>query len=113
MERFPGNSAGGEPIMRHARRRFLQTSGMLPLAGLLPAGPAEGAAAPADLGNLLPAAEQLASQARAEYSFTGRRFRDLGAFRKAAREKLVELLLYRPEPAPLAPEVVERVEGKG
>ncbi len=99
--------------MRQARRTFLQTSGLLPLAGLLPPVAAGTTTRPADLGNLLPAVEQLARQAPAEYSFPGRRFRDFGSFRKAGIEKLGELLLYRPEPVPLAPEVVERAEHGG
>jgi dienelactone hydrolase len=99
--------------MRQARRTFLQSSGLLPLAGLLPPVAAGATARPADLGNLLPAVEQLARQAPAEYSFTGRRFRDFASFRKAGLEKLGELLLYRPEPVPLDPEVVERAEQGG
>lgn len=64
----------------------------------------------ADLGSLYADVERLAANRPYEFAFTGNRFRDLDEFKKAGRDKLFELLLYRPEPAPLRAEVVDRVE---
>ena len=64
----------------------------------------------ANLGSLFPEVEKLAAANRYELSFLGDRFKDLGNFKKTAREKLFEVLLYRPEPVDPKPEVVEKVD---
>lgn len=64
----------------------------------------------ANLGSLFPEVEKLAAANRYEFSFLGDRFKDLGNFKKTAREKLFEVLLYRPEPVDPKPEVVEKVD---
>lgn len=64
----------------------------------------------ANLGSLFPEVERLANANRYQHSFLGDRFKDFGEFKKTAREKLFEVLLYRPEPMDPKPEVVEKVD---
>jgi dienelactone hydrolase len=71
------------------------------------AGPKTGAA---DLGSVFPRVSELASGQGYLYSFLGDRFQALDEFKTAAREKVSELLHYRPEKADPKPEVVERVD---
>src|SRR5262245_23465548 len=107
------------------RRHFLEAVGALALGGLLPSpadagGPAPGGGPPdpprelrpsgADPGSLFADVARLAEGRPYEYSFLGDRFRDLDEFKRTARARLFELLLYRPAPAPPRAEVVERVE---
>src|SRR5262249_35161274 len=63
-----------------------------------------------NLGTLFPAVEKLAAGNRYAYSFLGDRFKSLDEFKKAGREKVFELLRYRPERVDPKPEVIERVE---
>src|SRR5262249_21351040 len=64
----------------------------------------------ADLGSLFPDVERVADKASYRYSFLGDRFHDLEAFHTAGRQKILDLLLYRPARVDPKPEVVERVE---
>ncbi len=108
--------------MSDDRRHFLETLGAMTAGGLLtsaavagdpPALPDPARAlrpSSADLGSLYVDVERLAAGRPYDYAFLGNRFRDVNEFKKTGREKLLELLLYRPEPAPLRAEVVERAE---
>lgn len=64
----------------------------------------------ANLGSLFPEVERLADANRYGYSFLGDRFRSLNEFKKVSREKVLELLLYRPDKVDAKPEVTERVD---
>jgi dienelactone hydrolase len=64
----------------------------------------------ADLGSLWPEVQRLAEANRYGDSFLGGRFGTHAEFESAARAKLFELLLYRPEPVDPQPEVLERVD---
>src|SRR5262245_33253376 len=52
----------------------------------------------ADLGSLFTDVQKLATHQRSAWSFLGDRFRKLEDFKEASRQKILELLLYRPEP---------------
>jgi dienelactone hydrolase len=62
----------------------------------------------ANLGSLFPDVAKLAEGNRYAYSYLGDRFRTLDDFRKTARAKLLDLLLYRPEKVDPKPEVIDR-----
>ncbi len=107
--------------MDDQRRAFMQSVGLISASQLLAAGtageasvrsdpPRELRPAGADLGSLYGDVERLVANRPFEHAFVGDRFRDVAEFKKIAREKLLDLLLYRP--AVIAPqaEVVERVE---
>ena len=64
----------------------------------------------ANLGTLFSDIEKLAEANRYAYSYLSGRFESFAAFQSGAREKLLELLLYRPEPVAPRPEVLERVD---
>jgi len=64
----------------------------------------------ADLGNLYALVERLADMNQYFYSFLSNRFQDLDEFKRIAREKVLELLLYRPRKANPEPEVIERID---
>jgi dienelactone hydrolase len=64
----------------------------------------------ADLGTLYPDIEKLADGDRYSLSFLNDRFRDLEEFKKAARRKVFELLLYNPAKVDPRPEQLERVD---
>jgi dienelactone hydrolase len=108
--------------MEANRRRFLETLGAATAGGLLastasagdplplPDPPRELRPSSADLGSLYADVQRLVANRPYEYSYLGQRFRDLDEFKKAGRDKLLELLLYRPEPTPFRAEVVNRVE---
>lgn len=100
-----------------SRRHFLQT-GTAATAGVIagveicsanmPADPSrELQPGGANLGSLFADVEQIASN-QYSYSFLGDRFKTLAEFKTAAREKVLELLLYRPDRVDPRPEVVER-----
>jgi dienelactone hydrolase len=93
-----------------SRREFLAALGSATAAGLADARPAEAPPTAANLGSLFPDVERLAASNRYAYSFLGDRFRSLDDFKAAAREKVFELLLYRPEKVDPRPEVVERTD---
>src|SRR5436309_14545179 len=102
------------------RRDFLTAAGLAALGQPLPADGA--AAAPpadtprdlkptgADLGSLFPDVEKLADDNGYAFSFLGDRIRSFDDFKAAARDKVLELLLYRPDKVDPKPEVLERVE---
>jgi dienelactone hydrolase len=99
------------------RRDFLTAAGLASLgAPLLPdAAPAADPARElkptgADLGSLFPEVEKLAEANRYSLSFLGDRFRTLEEFKTAGREKILDVLLYRPEKVDPRPEVLDRVE---
>lgn len=108
--------------MQQDRRQFLHGLGALGVAGLTSTACEAGEPRPtpdpmrelrpasADLGSLYADIQRLTVNRPFEFSFLGNRFRDTDEFKKAAREKLLELLLYRPEPVPFRAEVVDRVE---
>ncbi len=109
--------------MDDQRRAFLQTLGVLSASQLLSAStldaaqptpipdpPRELRPAGADLGSLYADVERLVANRPYEHAFVGERFRDVDEFKKTARDKLLDLLLYRPAPTPPQAEVVERVE---
>src|SRR4051794_23708185 len=64
----------------------------------------------ADLGSLFSDIRMLAGTEEYPYSFLADRFRDPDEFRAAAREKILELLGYRPEPVDPRPELLERLD---
>jgi dienelactone hydrolase len=102
-----------------SRRELLAALASAPAAGLLSLAAAEGpppdpprdlAPTGADLGSLFADVERLAGAARYPLSFLGERFRSLDDFKAAARARVFELLLYRPEKAEPKAEVIERVD---
>jgi dienelactone hydrolase len=64
----------------------------------------------ADLGSLFRDVQRLVDGNEYPWSFLGSRFADLDEFKAAAREKILELLLYRPAAVDPRPEVLERVD---
>jgi dienelactone hydrolase len=107
---------------------LLKAAGLASLGGVLvaDADPAHGADSPrsapladpprelkpsgADLGSLFGEVEKLADANRARLTFLSDRFRTHEEFRAAGREKILELLHYRPEKVDPRAEVVDRVE---
>jgi dienelactone hydrolase len=99
------------------RRAFLAAAGLAPLGGTLADG---GEPAPdrprdlkptgADLGSLFPEVAKLAEANRFRFSYLGGRFRTFEEFKAAGRDKVLELLLYRPQKIDPRPEVLERVD---
>jgi dienelactone hydrolase len=113
---------------RPTRRGFLKAAGLASLGGALApdADPAHGAGTPrsapladpqrelkpsgADLGNLFREVKKLADANRYSLSFLTHRFRTHEEFRAAGKEKILELLLYRPEKVEPRAEIVDRVD---
>lgn len=107
-----------------SRRDFLTTLGATALGGALPS--LGGAAEPAgifpadpareltpgraDLGTLWPDVQRFAEGNRYSHAFGSGRFPTFAAFQSAAREKLLEVLQYRPDPVDPRPEVHDRVD---
>jgi dienelactone hydrolase len=110
------------------RRHFLAAAGMASLEAALvpdsaptsvgepgrpgppPDTPRELKPTGSDLGSLFPEVEKLAAANRYSFALSGGRFRTFEEFRAAAREKVLELLLYRPEKVDPRPEVLERID---
>jgi dienelactone hydrolase len=108
------------------RRHFLAAAGMASLEALAPGDEPAPAAEPAragppdrprelkptgsDLGSLFADFERLAEANRYSLALASGRFRTFEEFRAAAREKILDLLLYRPEKIDPRPEVLERVD---
>src|SRR5205823_4732452 len=99
------------------RRDCLSAAGLAARGPSRPAEPAPPADTPrdlkptgADLGSLFPDVEKLADDNRYAFAFPGDRFRTFDDFKAAARDKVLELLLYRPEKVDPKAEVLERVE---
>lgn len=97
--------------MEPSRRDFLAATGAISTLG------ATGLSAPpelkptnANLGSLFPQIETLASPPHYSLSFLNETARSIEDFRRAGREKVFELLHYRPEKVEPKAEVVERVE---
>ena len=99
-----------------SRREFLATVGLSALGTALPGNAVAAeptAAMPADpnrdlvpnranLGTLFPDVQKLAEANEYAYSYLSGRFASFAAFQSAAREKLLEVLLYRPDPVDAA-----------
>src|SRR5206468_9742749 len=102
------------------RRAFLATLGLGPVvraAGAPDRRPAPPADTPrrlrptgADLGSLFNEVEKLTSPQGFADSFLGGRYRTLEEFKRTAREKVLDLLQYRPEKVDPKPELLERVD---
>jgi dienelactone hydrolase len=102
------------------RRHFLEALGLATGCLLVPASTQAAGGTPdpprnrpragPDLGNLFGDVAALAKDNAYSYSFLGGRFRGLDEFHQAARQKVFELLLYRPEKVEPRPEVVERID---
>lgn len=109
-----------ETLMPPTRREFLERVGQTAALGLVATVGTEqtlGADLPRDLqstnanlGSLFPTVERLADADRFTYSFLGDRFRTLDEFKKAGREKVFEVFLYRPEKVEPKAEVVDRAD---
>jgi dienelactone hydrolase len=84
-------------------------------AGPVPAAPLQEAAPPtgSDVGSLGPFIQSQAVRGEFPLSFLREEFRDVPAWKRRARGRLLELLHYAPPPCEARPEVVERVEGNG
>jgi len=63
-----------------------------------------------DLGSLFPDVDKLAQGSRHRYSFLGDRFKTFAEHKSTARDKLLDLLHYRPEKVDPKAEVLERVD---
>lgn len=104
------------------RRQFLTSTSTLALGGLsgLTLGGLAGTMPPdsprdllptgADLGTLYDDVAKLAASHDYPLSFLNHDFDDWVAFRQQAREKIFQLLLYRPQPVDPRPEVIEQVD---
>lgn len=99
------------------RREFVQASGVavaglgfaLPSEAAMPADmPRELKPRGADLGSLFAEIERLTKNREYTYSFLGNRFQSLEEFKTTSREKLMELMQYRPAKVEPQPEVIER-----
>src|SRR5687768_14920876 len=97
--------------MKPTRRDFLAGAAALPVMGTtaLAAQP-ELKPTSANLGSLFPAIEKLAAAPKYSLSFLNDAVRSIEDFRRAGREKVFELLHYRPEKVEPKAEVIERVE---
>jgi dienelactone hydrolase len=103
-----------------SRRTFLGAVGALAADGLAAGDGPRPAIAPdppralkpssADLGSLFADVDRLAGAPAYDLSFVGDRFRRLEDFQKAARPRVLELLLYRPEKVDPRPEVIDRTD---
>ncbi len=98
--------------MMNDEHGFSRGEFLVQMALLTGARPDAVAAEPArpDMGSLYPDITRLANSNRYEYSFLGDRFCTLDDFQTAARTKVFDLLLYRPQPVDPKPEVLERVD---
>src|SRR5437868_15517568 len=95
------------------RRDFLTVAGLTLLRGdAIPAADPARDLKPigADLGSLFPDVEKLAEANRYTFALSSGRFRTFDEYRTAARDKVLDLLLYRPDKVDPKAEVVERVE---
>jgi dienelactone hydrolase len=107
-----------------SRREFIGALGMSAVGATLPSNAAAAEPSPsnppdtprslvpnqANLGTLLPEVEQIAQTNPHAYSYLSGRFPSFATFQSEARAKLLELLLYRPDPVDPRPEVLERVD---
>lgn len=97
--------------MKPTRREFLAGVAALPLAGAAANGaPAEQKPTNANLGSLFPQLEKLTNPSTYSLSFLNESMRSVEDFRRVGREKVLELLHYRPEKVNPKAEVIERVE---
>lgn len=107
-----------------SRREFLSALGASFLGSALPAavGAAEAAdamppdlprgltATRADLGSLWPDVQRLADSSRYSLAYDANRHRTFADFQAPAREALLDVLQYRPEPVDPRPELLERTD---
>ena len=110
------------------RRKFLETAAAGSLAGLLAGGknslaeeveqiqkgvpdiPVTLQPNGADLGSLYTDVQQLEKLHDFEFSFLGDRFKEFEEFKHHSREKVREILLYKPKPVDPNPEVLSRTD---
>jgi dienelactone hydrolase len=97
------------------RRRFCQSigaSGALAHApfALPPPVAAQAAQDAPHIGNLYPFVQQQADRSPLELSFLQDRFRDLAAWQKLARARVLDHLFYSPPPVSPKPEIVRRTD---
>lgn len=93
--------------MAQTRGEFLATLGVAAACASLPAAAAEMGP---DMGTLFPSIETLAGRKEYPWSFLTGRFRNIAEFGKAGRDKVFELLSYRPDKVDPRPQVLERVD---
>jgi dienelactone hydrolase len=99
---------------RSTRRQFLESLSCTAAGGLLASSavakdaPRDLPATGANLGTLFADVQKLADANTYAYSFIGDRFRTLDDFKRTARDKLLELLLYRPDKVEPNAQVIER-----
>ncbi len=118
--------------MKSDRREFLESLGVAALGGLLldranavvhgaaqsspPSGPPADlprdllGAEQANLGTLYPEVFKLAERNRYALSFLEDDYRDVDEWKRQARAKVFETLLYRPEPVDPAPQLIDRAD---
>lgn len=116
-----------DPIQSPSRRSFLERLGVAPAAALLASQPGQEARAdlpaldmvdaPRDLkptgsnlGSMFEQVAKLTDPPRYALSFLGNRFGTLDEFKSEARNRIFDLLAYRPAKVDPKAEVVERVE---
>jgi dienelactone hydrolase len=96
------------------RRTFLTAAGLASLVagaeGAIPDPPRELKADGGDLGTLFPEVERLARERSPLLSFLSGRFKSFEEFQRSAREKILDLVLHRPEKVEPRAEVLERVD---
>jgi len=122
MNRDPSPDHSSAPLPP-SRRDFLAALGASALggalpslaaaepAGVFPADPARDLTpGRADLGTLWPEVQRMADANPFTHAFGSGRFPTFAAHQTAAREKLLEVLLYRPEPVDPQPELIARVD---
>lgn len=106
---------------RHLTRFALATLAFTALATAMPqrsatpvlavqAGPKNLEPTQSDLGSLFPQVQKLAESRQYEWSFLNGRFKSFKEFQTAGREKVLEVLSYRPDKVAPEPKVLERVD---
>lgn len=98
-----------------SRRGFLAAGAGLAATNLSaeampPDQPRELAPQSADMGSLFPDLRKLAESKPFAMRFAGDRFKDHAEFKATAREKIFDVLSYRPEKVDPKPEVIDRVD---
>jgi dienelactone hydrolase len=105
-------------MSRITRRRFcgsLGASGLLSRTSFMPSDLAALTQAPAandspHIGSLYPFVQRQADRSPLELSFLEPRFRNLAAWQKTARARVLDQLLYSPPPVSPEPEIVRRTD---
>ncbi len=92
------------------RRQFVQGVAAAVTAAALPKPDAAAGPTGSDVGSLYPFIQGQAPRGEPSLSYLRLEFKELAAWKRKARARLLELLQYRPAPCPPAAEVVERVD---